>query len=347
MCSIPDIRWRRTLRALRRCVLPALLALGGSAAAEDEGLHATIAGYSAGGMLGVVGEGLTTAVRREYPGSSIVYEPGNPAGGFMKLIRGQREFALQTPAEIRAAQQGLPPYRKPLANAQFSVVARVVRDMALQIVAREEFVREHGVRDLADLAALAARGVPVRISLNQRGNVLSQLMMGALFEQVGLTVEAIERAGGAAYYLPSRASADLMRNGRLDLFLTAGFVPSSLLTELAVGTDIALLPLPAAQRDLLRRRLDMEPYHLAAGSYAFLDSGLDTLSASFLLLGGPGTSFEQGYRMARALHRQFDYFRGLHPVFAAFQPGMLAESGGFALHPGARAYYREAGLLPE
>lgn len=345
MCSIPDIRLRRTLRALMAwCVLPAVWALGGGAVAQDDGLHGTIAGYSAGGMLGVVGEGLTTAVRREYPDSSIVYEPGNPAGGFMKLIRGQREFALQTPAEIRAAQQGLPPYRQPLANAEFSVVARVVRDMALQIVAREDFVREHGVRDLADLAA---RGVPVRISLNQRGNVLSQLMMSALFEQVGLTVEGIERAGGAVYYLPSRASADLMRNGRLDLFLTAGFVPSSLLTELAVGTDIRLLELPPAQRELLSSRLGMEPYHIAAGSYAFLDGGLDTLSASFLLLGGPGTSFEHGYRMARALHRQFDYFRGLHPVFEAFQPGMLAESGGFALHPGARAYYAEAGLLPE
>lgn len=343
--SIPDIRLPRAILAgVLRFALAAALAVAGGAAAQDERLNATIAGYSAGGMLGVVGEGLTTAARREYPGSSIVYEPGNPAGGFMKLIRGEREFALQTPAEIRAAEQGLPPYRQPLADAEFSVVARVVRDMALQVVAREDFVREHGVRDLADLAA---RGVPVRISLNQRGNVLSQLMMSALFDQVGLTVEAIERAGGAVYYLPSRASADLMRNGRLDLFVTAGFVPSSLLTELAVGTDITLLPLPAAQRELLASRLGMEPYRIPAGSYSFVDGDLDTLSASFLLLGGPGTSFAQGYRMARALHRQFEYFRGLHPVFAAFEPGMLAEAGGFALHAGARAYYLEAGLLAE
>lgn len=306
-------------------------------------LNITIAGYSASGMLGAIGDSLSEMVRREYPGSSVVYEPGSPAGALMLVAQGLRPFAVHTPTELRLALAGAPPFPRALGIGEVLPVARLAQDFLVQVYAREGFFAEHGINNLAEVAR---RHLPLRVSTNPKGNLMGQAMSRMVLEHFGLTYDQIAADGGRVVYLSTRPSNDLMRNGQLDLVITAGFAPSSTVSELSHGTPLRFIPLPDDLVSRMCHELDMEPGVLPAGTYSFLKQDLHVPSASFLVSAGAHTSEQEVYQLARALYRQFDFYRGLHPSFAHLDPSMLAKTGDYPRHPGAERWYREVGVLP-
>jgi len=313
--------------------------------AADDGLplNGAIAGYSAGGMISMLGEGITSMVRAEYPGSSLTYEPGNPAGGLVKMVAGKRPFSLQTPLELNMAMAGEPPFRRAYSGDDFSAIGQVVQGMAVQIIMRAGFLREHGITGLQEVAD---QHLPLRVSANLRGNLLGQVITERILGYYGLDFEQLIAQGGKVVYLPTRASADMIRNRKLDMVVTAAFTPSSRLIEIATATDIELLRLPPALIAELSDEFGFEVVTIPAQTYDFLDADLPTITAGFLLTASARTSPVDAYKMARTLHQQFNTLRGLHPAFADFEPQMLVSTGAIPLHPAAAAYYREAGLLP-
>lgn len=332
------------MRTVARGALLGLVFHAGMTGAEPAAppLNITIAGYSASGMLGAIGDSLTEMVRREYPGSSVVYEPGSPAGALMLVARGLRPFAVHTPTELRLALAGAPPFPRALGAGEVMPVARLGQDFLVQVYAREGFFAEHGIDNLAQVAQ---RRLPLRVSTNPKGNLMGQAMSRMVLAHFGLTYEQIEAAGGRVVYLSTRPSNDLMRNGQLDLVITAGFAPSSTVSELSHGTRLRFIPLPDDLVSRMCEELDMEPGVLPAGTYSFLKHDLHVPSASFLVSAGARTSDQEAYQLARALYRQFDFYRGLHPSFAHLDPSMLIKTGGYPRHPGAERWYRETGML--
>ena len=313
--------------------------------AQDDGksLDGAIAGYSAGGMISMLGEGLTAMVRAEYPGSSLTYEPGSPAGGLVKMVAGKRPFSLQTPVELSMARAGDPPFRRAYTGGDFSAIGQVVQGMAVQIIMRAGFLQQYGISGLQEVAD---QKLPLRLSANFRGNLLGQVITERLLGHYGLDFDQVIAQGGDVVYLPTRASADMIRNRKLDMTVTAAFTPSSRLIEIATATDINLLELPPALIQELSDEYGFKSVTIPADTYEFLNADLPTMTTGFILTASAKTAPEDAYKMARTLHRQFDKLRGLHPAFANFKPEMLIGTGTIPLHPAAAAYYREAGLLP-
>lgn len=307
-------------------------------------LRGAIAGYSAGGMISMLGEGLTAMVRAEFPGSSLTYEPGNPAGGLVKMVAGKRPFSIQTTLELAVARAGQRPFRRSYGDDELFAVGQFVEGMAVQLLMRADFLADHGVTSLQQVAD---QRLPLRLSANMRGNLLGQLVTERVLEHYGLNFEQVLANGGDVVYLPTRASAQMMRNRKLDMVLTASFLPSSRLIEIATATDIKLLPLPAELLSQMAAEFGFGTMVIPADTYTFLEADLPVLTTGFLLTAGKQTAVEEAYMMARSLHRQFDLLRGLHPAFASFEPQMLLKTGKVGLHPGAAAYYQEAGLLSE
>lgn len=334
-----------TRSVMLRCLTGLLLIAFQSAFAagdDKQTIDGAIAGYSAGGMISVLGEGLTAMVRAEYPGSSLTYEPGNPAGGLVKMVAGKRPFSLQTSLELAMAIAGDRPFRRAYTLDDVYAVGQVVDGMAVQVIIRAGFLRDHGITGLQEVAD---RQLPLRVSANLRGNLLAQVITERILNYYGLDFDQVVAEGGEVVYLPTRASSDMIRNRKLDMVVTASFTPSSRLIEIATATDIELLRMPADLITDLCNEFGFKRVTIPAETYDFLDADLPTLTAGFLLTAGPETSSADVYKMAGALHRQFDRLRGLHPAFASFAPEMLVNAGPIRLHPAAADYYRDAGLL--
>jgi uncharacterized protein len=130
-----------------------------------------IVGYSSGDFTSLVGDGLVEYVRREFPGSSLTYKPGNPAGGIAEITASRRPSALVSPIEAALALSGKPPFRKKYSEQQAYAVAPVVSGPHFQFDARGALLENYGIDGFKDRAK---KTPPLRVSTNTKNNLSSQ-----------------------------------------------------------------------------------------------------------------------------------------------------------------------------
>lgn len=327
-----------------------ILALVGSGAvsaetdfAQDRSpIEGTIVGATSTGALAAVVNAVIETVRREYHGSSLAYELSSTPGAVTALGEGRAQLGLAGAVDLTAAQAGEPPFQRAYPPQGFQVVARVTEGMLAYVVARGEFADRYGLVKFADIAK---KHPPARISIYGPANLSVYRQALAFLNAYGIGEGDIAAWGGNAVYLPTSPSIEELKNGRLDLVFAMGFHPDSRLIEARTGRDIRLLPFDRRVVDAVSTQLALETGTIAAGTYEGIDRDLYTTSMSVYIMATPATPALTTYKLARALHRHFDYFRGTHAAFAGYPVAMLARAGSYQLHEGARRYYQEAKLL--
>ena len=328
--------------------LAAVLLNAGAAGAatpqvSDGPVNVTIAGYSSGGQVAVFGEGVIDAVRRSYPGSSIIYEPGNPAGALEFLRNGRRPFALESVVEPRMAYEGRAPFRSAYPEGVITGVLNGAPDVfALQVYARKQFLDQHGITSFDDLIK---KEIPMRVSVNQPGNLWAREHVRALLSYYGKTMKDLESWGSNLIPQPTGSSNDLMRDSRLDVIITGGAIPAGAIVELGSVHEIAFIPLSKELVEHVAQELGIEAGIIPANSYGFQKEDLHVPFTSFLIVAGPEASFDDAYKLAKAMYDQMERYRSLHPALSQASHERLPDVGGLELHPGAEAFYREVGLI--
>lgn len=327
------------------------LVLGGGAAAASadtpqvkEGpVNVTIAGYSSGGQVAVFGEGVIDAVRRSYPNSSIIYEPGNPAGALEYLRTGRRPFALESVVEPPMAYAGRAPFRQAYPEGSITGVLNGAPDaFALTVYARKAFLDQHGIASFDDLIE---KQIPMRVSVNQPGNLWAREHVRALLSFYGKSMEDIERWGGTLVAQPTGASNDLMRDGRLDVIITGGATPAGAIVELGSVLDIAFIPLSKKLAEHVAKELGVKVGVIPGGAYTFQKEDLYVPFTSVIIVAGPAATFDDAYKLTKSMYEQMERYRSLHPALSLASRERLPDVGSLKLHPGAEAFYREVGLI--
>jgi len=321
-----------------------LVVIGAQAGAEDRGpVTATVAGASAQGMFSLVGETVNEMVRREYPGSSITYEPGNNAGSFTRMLKG--EVPLSTghcDLEVQAALAGEAPYPRAYSKDDFGLVARVTDGLLLHVLARNDFLEKLGIKTFADLTK---KRVPVRVSVNQKGNLTVYHQARAIFDYHGATEKDIIAWGGKIFYVPDNTAMDMMKDAKLDMIVSTSFPPDRRFVEMATATKISLVPLEPEAIDRIAAKLGLRTGVIKANSYSFQPKDYYATSTGCYLSAGKSVPDALTYKIAKAIYNHFSYYQSVHPVFKRYQKEMLVDKGNYQLHPGAEKFYREVGLL--
>jgi len=311
----------------------------------DDGkpLDATFAGASAQGTFSVIGEGLAEMVRRQYPGSSLGYEPGSNAGALARVVSGQAEFSFVSTVMARRAADGVEPFDHKLPVYQEIGTIFPPVTMVAYVIARQDFLKRHGIKDFADVRE---KKVPMRISLNQKGNVEVYHTARAILEAYDISERDISDWGGEIFYVPSATFTDMIKDNKLDVIITLGYYPDSRVLEMQQATAVTFMPISAEVREEVARQFDLEPSAIPQNAYDFLDEDYDTLQMTLWIIAGSSAQDLEVYKFTKAVHKNLDYFRSLHPLLRGLQEDMMVRHGPFRLHPAAAAYYREVGLLP-
>lgn len=329
--------------ALLTIAANATMAVAATPQVKEGPVNVTIAGYSSGGQVSVFGEGVIDAVRRSYPDSSIIYEPGNPAGGLEYLRTGRRPFALESIVEPRMAYEGRAPFREAYPEGTITGVLNGAPDVfALKVYARKQFLDQHGITSFDDLIK---KEIPMRVSVNQPGNLWAREHVRALLSYYGKTMEDIESWGGTLVPQPTGASNDLMRDGRLDVIITGGATPAGAIVELGSVQDIAFIPLSKGLAEHVAKELGVKVGVIPGGAYTFQKKDLYVPFTSFIIVAGPEATFDDSYKLAKAMYEQMERYRSLHPALSLANRERLPDVGSLKLHPGAEAFYREVGLV--
>jgi TRAP transporter TAXI family solute receptor len=264
------------------------------------------------------------------PGLVAVAKSTSGSAGNVEALRTRRLDAALVHADVAFwANHGIGPY-KGHAVPNLRAIAMIYPE-ALHLVVRAD----SGIRDVRGL-----RGK--RVSLGETDTILAghgRAILGAW----GLSDKQVRLQP-----MKSVAAAQALAAGQLDAFLVLDGAPVAAIAELARTTPIALLPLSGGDAERLRAQ---NPFfgvgEIPAGTYEGQDRPVETLTIGVALLAPAEADESLVYGVTRALW---------HPstqrlLLQAGSRGRLVHLDalalprmGLALHAGAEAYYRDAGI---
>lgn len=202
---------------------------------------------------------------------------------------------------------------------------------AFTVVVRED-------SDISSFEKLAGK----RVNIGEQGSG-QVLTLEELMEFSSFTKESF----GQIFNLPSAAMADALCEGKLDaMFYLVGH-PSSSIKEATSGCKSKLVGFDA---QFIEKLVAKYPYYrstkIKGGEYNNNPEDVTTFGVAATFVTSVDTPDEQVYLLVKTVFENLEVLQRLHPAFIGLTPADMVSAGITApLHPGARRYYREAGLI--
>jgi TRAP transporter TAXI family solute receptor len=331
----------RYLLAAAFAVLPITQAVAGF---DDKApITYTVDGGTATGYFKVVAEAINGVIRDVYPGSAATYKPGSPAGGILAISRGDADIIFTGGApEIAYALEGKAPFSESL-KGKFSFVMMMHNELVVHNVMTKDWADRNGITSFADIAAKKPQ---MRLAVNQPANLQSTLgMYVSIFDAYGIKESDVTK-GGSVFRNNTAGGLDALRDGKVDVLINGGFVPTAEITDLARGRPLAWISGDQDKMQTAAKRWGYTTYVVPKGSYPFVTKDEVTLTLWSAVLAGSHTSDETIYKLMKALAQNRDRVRTIHPSLAKFDiKDVVHNPTPLPLHPGAERFYREAGVL--
>lgn len=323
------------------------IALAGTAAFaqfdDKKPISYSVDGATATGYFKVVTEAINGIVREAYPGTDATYKPGSPAGGILNLSTGRSDFAFNaSPVEIAYANEGKAPFKEPY-KGKFHFVMMLHEGLIVHNLMTKDWADRSGVASFDDIAT---KKPPMRITVNLAANLQSTVTMYQLFFRAFGINEQLATDGGKSMIRGNSATGfDALRDGKVDVFINGGFVPTAEVTEVSRGRPLQWISADPVKLEKEAKNWGLKLATIPKGAYPFVTKDEITLSIWNAIVAGDHVSEETVYKFTKALMENEPRMRGIHPTLAKFSRTEAANNiTGLSVHKGAERYYREAGL---
>lgn len=174
----------------------------------------------------------------------------------------------------------------------------------------------------------------------QRGNALD------ILAAAGIDVENDIQAEGVK---PSEAAA-LLQDGRIDAFFYTVGHPNAAIKEATAGKRRKVRFVPIRLTDEMREKT---PYYvettipIAMYPSAVNDQDVPTIGMKTTIVTAASVPEDMVYALTKAVFENVDYLRQQHQALANLRKEDMLDGLSAELHPGAKRYLKEAGLLKE
>ena len=311
---------------------------------DNKPIKYSVDGATATGYMKVVTEAINGIVREMYPGTDATYKPGSPVGGIINISTGKSDFVFTgVPPEIKYAIEGKAPYKQSY-KGKFSYVMLFHNDLVMHSFMTEEFADKHKIRTFADLV----KAKPAfSLGVNNAGTMQSNLpFYVATFEAYGVKEADLTKWGVKLVRGNISNTIEAFRDGKIDVVINGGFVPTAALADVARSRKIVWLEGDPAT---IKRAADSwgnKTYTVKAGVYDFVKKDETTITVWNAAVAGAHVPEETVYKFLKALYKNEARVRTIHPTLRQFS--MKANSfnpSPLPYHPGAARFYREIGVI--
>jgi TRAP transporter TAXI family solute receptor len=142
------------------------------------------------------------------------------------------------------------------------------------------------------------------------------------------------------------ASADALRDGKIDAFFCVAGAPTPAITDLAENRDIILLEIDNAHAAKLMNDYPFyTKFPVPAGTYKGQDSDIKTLAVKAAFIVSEKVSEDTVYKLTKALFENKDLIEAAHVKGRELSVSYAVEGISVPFHPGAAKYFKEAGVL--
>lgn len=332
-------------KAASRGIVPLALAivlvgLALSAAAALTGpVEVTIASLSPGTAWYVYGAAIGDLLRPALPANSkIEVLPQSGGIGNAKLIAQRKaNFALSFSLTNRWAFSGRHAY-----DQKLDMLRGVAGGMDTYYLAA--LVRaDSGIKSLEDIKAN-----PGKISLGTLA-VGSAGEYGArnLLESIGVTYDAIRKAGGSVAHTNYPTMTTAIKDGRMNTIIAVVTPAHPSITEIALQNDVRFLPVTGAAAAKMGEEFDYTAQTIPAGMFRGVERDTPTVGFPTVLITHKDVDPELVYLVTKTISENKAALVAAHKGLSKFDPATAwkPELVGLPLHPGAEKYYREKGWM--
>lgn len=168
-----------------------------------------------------------------------------------------------------------------------------------------------------------------------------------VLEAHGSSLEEVESWGGSIEHTSPDVSSNAIRDGQADLWFQSLTDGHPAVTELAQTNDVKFLSVSEEARDYLEE-FGLASEVLPAGTFNGQDEEVPLVGWSTGIIVSEEMDDETAYAITEAIIENAESLTSANAGMSAFDPeSAFSEeiNGDVPLHPGAEAYYRDAGLM--
>ena len=286
-----------------------------------------------GGTSGIyypLGVGLERIYTKALPGVKITVQATKASVENLNLLQaGRGEVALTLGDALSQAWEGNQEagFKQSLQNLRG---ISAMHSNYVQIVAR----KDSGIRTLADI-----KGKRVSVGAPKSG---TELNARAVFAAAGMKYSDFSKVE----YLPYKQSAELLQNRQIDVTLQSAGLGSPALRDLANSVEIVFIPIPHK----IIVEIGDKAYQdgvIPADTYKGQTADVPVARIDNFLVTQKNVSEDTVYRITKAMFDHLDELVAAHASAKSIKLDRAIAGMPIPLHPGAKKYYLEVGLIKE
>lgn len=278
-----------------------------------------------------------------FPKGSVIDVTTTSPGGVgapVILENGQCSIIISNGAPARWACEtgilGNPPTEKVRAIAGGLDVAFI------NILFTKQFVDKTGITTVEELVE---KKYPVNIAVKSQG-AFGELACSKVFEVLGVTYEDIKSWGGSVTNTGTDAIVSLLKDGKADLTIDHIAPGQSATTELCMTADMYF---PQLRDDTLAKLKEagFSDSAIEANTWNGQTEAIKSVGSPQVILVSSDLDDDTVYTLTKALCEDQEALVNASAALKAFNPKTAWEPSllGAPIHPGAEAYYKEAGYM--
>ena len=210
----------------------------------------------------------------------------------------------------------------------FSTMAALYAEVC-QVVANPA----SGIRTIADLKGK-------NVSVGDAGSG-TEFNARQILEAYGVTFDDIGKQN-----LSFGASADALRDNKIDAFFCVAGAPTTAIVDLAVGKEIVVLDIDDAHANALRQKYPFyTQFPIPAGSYRGQNSEVKTVAVKATFIVSTKLSNDTVYSLTKNLLESKQAIVAAHAKGAELSAEYAVSGISVPFHPGAEKYLKEIGAL--
>jgi TRAP transporter TAXI family solute receptor len=190
-----------------------------------------------------------------------------------------------------------------------------------------------GIKSVADLKGK-------NVSVGDAGSGV-EFNARQILDAYGITFDEIGKQN-----LSFGASADALRDGKIDAFFCVAGAPTPAVVDLATNREIILLEIDDYHADLLKRNYPFyTQYPVPAGSYRGQNSDVMTLAVKATLIVSTKVAEDTVYQLTKNIFENKTLIENAHAKGKELSTSYAVDGISVPFHPGAAKYFREVGVL--
>lgn len=269
---------------------------------------------------------ISTILKEKTGANLVINSSGASKANILDIADGIVDMAIVQNDVMDYAYNGTSLFEKDGAIKSFSTLGAAYAEVC-QIVAKAD----SGIKTVADLKGK-------KVSVGDSGSGVefnAQQILGAY----DITFEDIDKQN-----LSFQASADALKDGKIDAFFCTAGAPTVAITDLATSTGIVLVEIDAEHLAKLQQDYGFyAEYKVPAGTYKGIDADATTVAVKATFIVSNDLDEETVYQLTKAIYENKDAYT--HDKAKELSLEYAVSSISVPFHPGAEKYYKEVGAI--